>query len=204
MKKWFILRFLLLVWLASQFHKSALLAIIVLPLCYIKDLKKFTTVIAAGTVLSLVFRNYLFQYIKTLFDKDSFNLVAGLHIGSNVIFMTVLAVYFLLTLLIERNNLLSPTDDQKDLLAQNELFYKIYLIGIMAAVFFGMETSARSFMYFAQAIFVLLPNSTISLTDKSVALFKFVFAIFFVCFFFANTLIPNNFDIVPYQFFWNN
>lgn len=201
-KKWYILRFLLLVWIASQFHKSALIAIIVLPLCSIKDLRAFTAVVVVGTVISLFLRSSLFQYIKLIFGKDTFNLDAGLHIGSNVFFMTVLAAFFLLALYFMRNNLSFATNEKKFWVAQNELLYKIFLIGIMAAVFFGMETSARSFMYFTQAIFVLLPNSTLSLTRKSAVLFKFVFVAFFVWFFFTNTLIPNNFDIVPYRFYW--
>lgn len=202
-KKWYILQFLLLVWVASQFHKSALIAIIVLPLCAIKNLKIFTAVIAAGTILSLALRNYLFQYIKTLFGKDTFSLSAGLYIGSNTIFMVALAAFFLLTLCIMKNNLSSVTDEEKYWLVQNELLYKIFLIGIMAAVFFGMETSARSFMYFAQAIIILLPNSTLGLTRRSAMLFKLVFAVFFVWFFYTNSLSSGGFDIVPYVFFWN-
>lgn len=203
-KKRYIFRFLLLVWIASQFHKSALICVIILPLCRIKDLNIFTAVIAAGTMLSLVLRNYLFQYIKVLFGKDTFSLNAGLYIGSNVFFMVVLAAFFLLALRIMRINFQAGTEEQKQRLTQNELLYQLFLIGIMAAVFFGLETSARSFMYFAQVIFILLPNSTLSLTRKSAALFKLVFSIFFIWFFYTNSLSNGGFDIVPYVFFWNN
>lgn len=201
-KKGYLIKYLLLIWIASEFHKSAWVCILILPLLYLNDLYVYTVVIAAGTTVSLLLRNVLFRYIKDFFDKETFRLGVGLHFGGNFFFIMVLAAFFLVSLNTQRNRLNILAENSEQQLSQNMLLYKLFLLGILLSVFFGNETSARSFMYYIQAIILLVPNVASGLTQKSVILYKTAFVIFLIWFFFANTLIPNNFDIVPYRFFW--
>lgn len=202
-KKMYMLWYVLLILLAMTFHKSAIICFAILPLMLIKDIKWCSIIVVAATIVSLSLRNTLFPFIKQLFDKDSFNTNAALHIGANVIFMVIMAVYFLYVLNIgEKESGFNLEFYNGIFIENNKLLYKIFLIGILLAIFFGNETTARSFMFFSQSLIILLPNTLFYLEKKSSIILRMLFVAFFVYFFVTNTLIANNFDIVPYKFYW--
>lgn len=202
-KKMYMLWYVLLILLAMTFHKSAIICFAILPLMLIKDIKWCSIIVVAATIVSLSLRSTLFPFIKQLFDKDSFNTNAALHIGANVIFMVIIAVYFLYVLNIgEKESGFNREFYNGIFIENNKLLYKIFLIGILLAIFFGNETTARSFMFFSQSLIILLPNTLFYLEKKSSIILRMLFVAFFVYFFATNTLIANNFDIVPYKFYW--
>lgn len=202
-KKMYLFWYFLIILLAMTFHKSAIICFAILPLMLIKDIKWYSIIIFVATIISLVLRNVLLPYIKQLFDKDSFNTNAALHIGANVIFMVIMAAYFLYVLNIgEKESGFNWEFYNGIFIENNKLLYKIFLIGILLAIFFGNETTARSFMFFAQSLIILLPNTLFYLEKKSSIILRMLFVAFFVYFFVTNTLIANNFDIVPYKFYW--
>ena len=202
-KKMYMLWYVLLILLAMTFHKSAIICFAILPLMLIKDIKWYAIIIVVATIVSLSLRSTLFPFIKQLFDKDSFNTNAALHIGANVIFMVIMAAYFLYVLNIgEKESGFNWEFYNGIFIENNKLLYKIFLIGVLLAIFFGNETTARSFMFFAQSLIILLPNTLFYLEKKSSIILRMLFVAFFVYFFVTNTLIANNFDIVPYKFYW--
>lgn len=202
-KKNRILWYILLIVIAMQFHKSAAICLAIIPLMLIKDIKWCSIVVVAATIVSLTLRSTLFPFIKQLFDKDSFNTNATLHIGANVIFMVVMAIYFLYVLNIGEKESGSNREFYDGIFVENnKLLFKMFLLGILLALFFGNETSARSFMFFAQSLIVLLPNTMVYLEKKSSMILRTLCTAFFIYFFITNTLIANNFDIVPYKFYW--
>lgn len=199
--------YIILVLVAATFHKSAYIALVFLPLVMIRSISWYTASMVAATGVSLLFRTYLFSYIKNLFDKDSFSLSAGLHIGGNIIFMCAVAIFALFVN--KKQNSLNKKNGKDDSakcvvkLNADEFMLKAFMFGIVLAIFFGNETSARSFMFFSQAIMILIPNLSLKFDEKSRFLFKGAFVLFFIVFFYFNTLTGSNFDIVPYSFFWN-
>ncbi len=202
-KKMYLFWYVLLILLAMTFHKSAIICFAILPLMIIKDIKWYSVIVAVGTIISLALRSVLLPYIKQLFDKDSFNTNAALHIGANVIFMLIMAVYFLYVLNIgEKGNGYDREFYDGIFVENNELLFKIFLLSILLALFFGNETSARSFMFFSQSLIILLPNTLLYLEKKSSMILRTLCIAFFIYFFITNTLIANNFDIVPYKFYW--
>ena len=202
-KKMYLFWYVLLILLAMTFHKSAIICFAILPLMLIKNIKWYSVIVALITIISLALRSALLPYIKQLFDKDSFNTNAALHIGANVIFMVIMAVYFLYVLNIgEKGSGYNREFYDEVFVENNELFFKIFLLSILLALFFGNETSARSFMFFSQSLIILLPNTLFYLEKKSSIILRMLFVAFFVYFFATNTLIANNFDIVPYKFYW--
>ena len=202
-KKMYLFWYFLIILLAMTFHKSAIICLAILPLMLIKDIKWCSIIVVAATIVSLSLRSTLFPFIKQLFDKDSFNTNAALHIGTNVIFMVVMAIYFLYVLNIgEKESEFDREFYNGIFIENNKLFFKIFLLSILLALFFGNETSARSFMFFSQSLIILLPNTLFYLEKKSSIILRMLFVAFFVYFFATNTLIANNFDIVPYKFYW--
>jgi len=195
--------YVLLVLIAASFHKSAYIALVFLPVVWIKSISFYTITMAFGTVFSLFSRRYLFSYIKELFGKESFSVNAGLHIGGNILFMLavcILGLYFNnIRYCVSENDLIKKIESTDS----DRFMLKCFMFGIVLAVFFGEETSARSFMFFSQSMMILIPNLSLKFDKKSVFAVKIVFIVFFIIFFYFNTLKANNFDIVPYRFFWN-
>ena len=84
----------------------------------------------------------------------------------------------------------------------DEAQIKWFLLSAMIMLVFGADTSVRSYMLYSQVIMVQLPNSILCWKNKDRLIINAVLTLFFVAFFFTNSLLPNNFDIVPYKFFW--
>ena len=208
-KKRKILYCFILFYIASLFHKGAYICYIALLFYMIKDIVIYTFCVVIGSMISLFARNYLFVTIKTIFEKDSFNLNSGLYIGLNLIVLIVLSVVFLYVNIYAKNRnsgLVQGETDKKWLILNNadaeDLFLKLFLLSIMVLIFFGYETSARSYMYFNQVIFILLPNSFRKISGNKPLAVGMILIILLVAFFVENTLLSNSFDIVPYSFYW--
>lgn len=204
--KWYILKFVLIVMLASTFHKSALLCLILLPLVSIKNLRKYTILLTGVGIFSLAVRNYLLQYVKVLFSKDTMNAGATMYIGLNIIFLFIITLFMLYIQFHElgKERIFARYTDAT-IIVYNKIdthLSKIFMFSIVVALFFGSDTSARSFMYFMQVIVVLLPNIIYKLETKSRMLVSIVFIVFFCVFFYRNSLSGGGFDIIPYKFFW--
>lgn len=205
-KKFNVLKYIFFVTLAAFFHKSAVVCYLFALMVPIKSIKKYTTVVVVVTMGSLLIRNNIFQFIKGFFEKESFKLSAGMYFGGNIIFLLSLAVLFLIVQARqEPRNTLSGYE-QLEIESQkykvDDVNIKMFLISIMLALFFGSETSARSYMFLNQVLILQLPNCINKFEAKSKLLLNLFFYAFFIVFFFTNTLLANNFDIVPYRFFW--
>lgn len=198
--------YVLLVLIAASFHKSAYIALVFLPVVAIPSLSWYTASMIFGTIIGLLSRRYLFAYIKNLFGKESFSLDAGLHIGGNIVFMVAIVAFAVYVLYMQNKAnsgvYAANTPEKTENFKIYNFMLKVFMFGIVLAMFFGEETSARSFMFFSQSIMVLIPNLCNAFDKSSKIILKSIFVLFFVIFFYFNTLNANNFDIVPYRFFW--
>ena len=178
-----------------------------IALVSINDLKKYTMVLTGLGVFSLIARNWMLQYIKVLFSKDTMNAEATMYIGGNIIFLFALSLFMLYIQFHEiwRDRAITDNIDST-ITTQNTLdFYlnKIFMFSIVIALIFGSDTSARSFMYFMQVIVVLLPNMIYKLETKSRMLVSVVFIVFFCVFFIGTRFQEGGFDIYLTIFFGN-
>ena len=195
-RRYKILYFILIILIASLFHKGAYICYIVLLLLYIKNIVYFSISLFAVSVISLSIRKYLFVHIKTFFGKQSFSTDANLYIGLNIIFLIIVGISFLIIQIQE-----DKIEDIQPNKITNIYLLKLYLTSISIALFFGQETSARSFMYLNQSFFVLLPNYINKFSKKNQLFISSLFISFFLCIF-INALLANSFDIIPYKFYW--
>lgn len=196
--------------IAVTFHSGAFICYLFLVTSYIKTMLMYIVAVCGLTVVVFFTRNLFMQYIKVLFEKDSMNENAGLYIGLNFLFTFALSVVFVYCYVMKKkrystiyNKLNSEEKAQEDFLMKtDETNIKLFLLGITAMILFGSDTAARSYMLLSQTVVVLLPNSLNAFDKDNKRIIKLIVVGFFVVFFFTNTLIPNNFDIVPYKFFW--
>lgn len=200
------IKYVLLTLFAATIHQSALIALVFLPLVYfVKSLRWYIVVITLGTVLGFAVRKDLFGVIALLFGRDSFDTNIGLHIGGNIVFMSLIAIicvyefYSAERIESQYEALKNPIEIQRD-----TFLLKVFMFGILLSAFFGDATAARSYMYFSIVAIALIPNMCAKFTSKSKVILEFAFVVFFIVFFYFNTLKANNFDIVPYRFLWEN
>lgn len=204
MKKIPLLAYMLLLTLATQFHKAAYIGFLYVPFHFVKSWKMYFGAAAGISILFLFGRGTIMSYVKEYFEKDSMNAEAGVYIGLNLAFLLGLAVVFALG----AYNRAVLSRSQSRALAENDMKLqamqdKMFLLSIATLFLFGSDTSVRSYMLLNQVIITHLPNCIHNVFNKkSEQLAAGVFYLFFVVFMFTNTLLGGGFDIVPYRFFW--
>lgn len=197
--------YILIIFLASLFHKSAFICYLILPFLFIKSVIVYSIFLLLGSVTSLFLRRYLFVLIKEFFEKDSFTVDAKFYIGLNFIFLLILAVFFVyvqFTTKTKQSKESLKNWEIIDNIQTDDLLLKLYLLSIVIALFFGSETSARSYMYYNYTIILLLPNCILKFAKNKHLQYDFFLVLFLIVFFVRYTLLGSNFDIVPYRFFW--
>lgn len=204
MKKFSIVVYALVVALATQFHKASFICFLYIPFHFMKSWKVYYSAIAVTAVIILVGRGAIMSFVKDFFEKDSMNPDAGLYIGMNLIFQIGLAAMFALG----AHNRAIWAERQPERVTETDMRLqgiqdKMLLLSVVTMLLFGSDTSVRSYMLLNQVIITHFPNCIHNIFNKkSEQMMVGIFCVFFVVFMFTNTLLANNFDIVPYQFFW--
>ena len=127
------------------------------------------------------------------------NLAAGLYFGGNLIFILGCVLIVAVVCIKAERGIYCINEDSYTWMMD---YSKLFFMSIPLCFLFGSETSVRSVMYLTQLITVLLPECFAIFTKQSRRLAGIGCSMFFVAFFTANTLLANNFDIIPYRFFW--
>ena len=187
--------------LASTFHKGAFVCLLFIPLSYIKSMTSYTFTVSILTVVSFLLRSKIMVLVNDFFKEDKINEQADVYIGLNFVFILALSVYFVFSYFARVKN--KDKTEAVDLPTRaDEIQIKWFLLSVMIMLVFGLDTSVRSYMFYSQVLMVQLPNSMDCWKKKDRMILNMGLIAFFVIFFFTNSLIPNNFDIVPYKFFW--
>lgn len=202
-KKHSIPLFLFLILLGVQIHESLYIGLLILPVYYLlKRTSDFILLTIAGVVVCLFFRGPLLTLIKDLFNKSNLNTSAGLHVGGNILFLSAISIFSFYAYGVHRKSV-GLSDTEYSHIYRKELFMlKCYVLGLVMALFFGEETTARSYMYFSQTGMVLIPNLCRKMDKTGVRILEFMFVVFYIVFFYFISLKANNLDMVPYKFFW--
>ena len=190
---------------AAQFHKAAWICLIFLAFMILRSLKSYILAVAFSVVALTFARGAILNIIKDFFEKESMNEDASFYFGLNSIFTLALIVLFLVSYYnLARSNKFNSLSERDKFLVKrnNEINLKLFVLALPIIILFGADTAALSYMMFSQVMIAQLPNAISSWNEKDKAIMKTVFVVFFIIFFFTNTLLPNNFDIVPYYFFW--
>ena len=218
-----IIKYIILVTVAVLVHKSAFAAYFLLPLLWIKNIKIVSGLVVLMSVGGIVVRSTVLSFIKLVFIKESLNVNSSLYIGGNLIFLAGLAAFFVLVEVIREKQAQNELEENESHESYNAIlgrkrnevgmalnydyqnvFVKSFVLSIFFMVIFGMENAARCYMILNQVIIISLPNVFEQLESKSRRIAIFGCCVFMLAFFYTNTLLANNFDIVPYQFFWSN
>lgn len=209
--KWKFLKYIALVTLAVSFHSAAFIAYFAIIALLIPSIRAYSLLLFAGSGAMLFMRGPVLSFIKAWASKDSMNASAAIYIGGNFIFIAFIGILFLFSVIRRQRNIccIHASDSNnaelmyfEESVNRDALLTKIFLMSIPFLLLFGADNSVRSSMLLSQVLMVLLPNSLDCFSVSSQKMVRIALVVFLIVFFFTNTLVPNNFDIVPYQFFW--
>lgn len=219
-KKFPLLKFVILIVIATLFHKGAYICYVFVIAYLIKSLRLFYfgTFIGLGTLLLI--RGRLLEWVRDWFEKDTMDTGAGLYIGLTFIMTFLLSILFTWYLYylfedINKEDNRQNNEDLTDSLDNNKHnitfhyytnvnFVKLYLIGFADLILFGSSTGVRSYMFMNQVLLILLPNTLNSKPLRSKGILEFIVSSVFVGFYISDLIVSGGFDIVPYKFFWQN
>ncbi len=198
-------KYLLLIFIATQFHLSA---IIMLPIWFVRKVKLsqrrrivllFTTVIVSFLLKNIVVKIIFYlnigerysQYINRVGESSTNILV--------IIF--VIGITFVSTMLFEKSKLKGYKNISEEYLFN--FFYLMSCINIMIIIFSqNIDILSRFGYYFFVCNLILLPNAIFTIKEKSLRLIAFLSALVVSIALFIITTPGDNLMIDQYLFFW--
>ena len=192
--------FILLVLLASLFHRSAIVLLLLLPLQVVDINWKSLSVLLITGLLLFLFAEKFLQVIATFLGKTSFydeNFMGSNYFGALVQFLfelTLCIVYFNYVCLSHRSGRLHM-DSQMELV----FGWSLLLWLLLSAVGMKVEIVSRFSYYFAPLILCALPISLRVPTKKEALLVGYVLMVIAIVYFIViEALRPEWHGIVPY------
>lgn len=192
--------FIAVVWLASLFHGTALIFLILILLNRIQLGKKFVVFLSFATLIGFVFFDRIFSVILQLFPTYSYYVNSSYMDGTarlatvlNIV-VNIVVVFFIYFNGFERNNV-------------NSLMFNSLLVGIAITIIsLRFSLLDRVSDFFTVYSIILLPNS-IGYTKNNSRLRLFLTYILLICFLIYYVVIivyrPDWNRVYPYEFFWN-
>ena len=187
--------------IAYYFHKGAVIGII-LPFIF-KFKKTILVLIVSLLVLSLLmmFRNQILSLLKVFFERESINTHAKIYVGANAISLIAIlaaSILFYQVSLVKNNN----QNSASLIIGKEHEFLNMMIIGVGLMLFLGLDTTARSSMFYLLAITIVIPNMLVHFDKRSSLFVELIAVVFFVSYFLLNIFINNRFAMLPYRFFW--
>lgn len=207
-----LLKYILCVLLASMFHKSALLSMVFIPFFYFRNYKISIGLLTLFGLVAVLFRENIITFIGSVANRK-LDSSSGIYFGWNIVFLIMSGFFFLYSVSLQGNeynsqNLsyfaLSNESGERKKYAINIIFIEVFFVGLVVYFIFGFTTLLRATQYASITIIVLFSNAIKKLNYKVGMIFKMFFIAYLLFFFSYKTLYENNFDIVPYAFFWSN
>lgn len=191
-----LIKFSLIVIVASMFHSSAILFILAYPLANIRKIEKMTLIIFLGFMFNLISNHLILRLLVKLpvlqqYDTYIFNEEYGTTGTTTLlIYLSILILFFVL-----KNKILSK--DKHMYLA-----YNLSVVGVaITALSFSFANIFRIGYYFVFPIITLLPGAINTSFDKKSQLIINAIVITFLVLQFI--IIGPGAGTDNYQFFWN-
>ncbi len=195
---WSFVKFALIVYIASLFHSSAIVAI---PLWFVKKLKfnkNLTVVILIAAFVGFVFKSQLASFVikfaASISDKyETYNTIESGNAGFMLYLMMLVSVIFgfmLKTFLYEKDNAF--------------FFYSLCIMLLIFPAVQGGEGIMRIYYYFYIFMIVYIPNMIESIKKEEhfyLKLFVLMLYIGVGLYCFRSDILHNIYGVVPYRFF---
>ena len=188
-KRWW--KFILLVLLATTFHASALLFLVVLPLVKLKTNFKSFVIVAVAAIVAVLLLPNLFELVN-MWINDDYALNQGADSGGVVAICIYLVIIFFGLLFGDKT----------------EKFFSFYIyLTLIAATCMIMRNTVSTIVervaqYFAFGQMAVIAHSTKKFADANTKLFAYTA----ICFLMLGVAVykASYSILIPYNFFWSN
>lgn len=182
-----LIKYAISVIVASLFHSTAILGILIYPMYHIKYKKKNISLIIGSTIFIMVFFDSIFPIIAKLLNRaDLYNSMIGDAKIANFISFLIFLVFYIFSLIVIPKN--------KKIECNFYLYSFIFSFSIYA-ISINMAVLSRACQYFAIFSIIALPNIINNYIKNKRLIYNFV-----VCFF----LIMYASTIMLYRPEWNS
>lgn len=188
-----IIKYLLIVLIAAQIHKSAYICIFIL--IFVRWSHSLILYIFCP-VVTLLFRPFILPIITLISGKDVSN---GVQVGGNLIFYITLLLLPIIFIIIKNDGKLSMTS-MHDMFYCNNLSMKMIYFSILIMLLAGESTFNRVANYGLFFVTILLPNSLEGLDKNTRVVSKSLLFIFLLAYFWIYKLSANELNMLPYIF----
>jgi Gpi18-like mannosyltransferase len=187
-----LIKFLLTVLVASLFHQSALVFLIVYPLAKIKITKSYLLTITSMGILALFFGDKIINLFISFYDRNQI-IVTGQGYGmfAMLLILTAIGLFFY------------KYAKQKD--PAITLFCHLMLMATFLQIFsFHLSIFVRVVSFFSVHMIIFIPNIISSISSKWLRFVGSILTVIFAFAFYMYFLSGNPSGTVPYFFLWGN
>lgn len=192
------IKFLTLVFIASQIHSSAYIFFLVFMIIKTKITWKTCWLYIVIPIVIFILRSQIYSFIYIYLKPVN---EGNIDIGGNIIFLIANVICGILFLYIKyKDDKFVGFSDKDEKLAD---FIRILYAAILIHLFTSGTSLSRLASYLQIFIILLLPNCISMLKIKQAVAFKLIVYVFLIFYFYQFAYVPNSLDILPYSFFWN-
>lgn len=193
---------LLLIILASTIHQSALVFFVV-PVINMFRREEVSLLFNVIIIIGCYFlRSYIWQFINQIIRPMGSD--GGVLLGGNFLFLIIVAIFMWYTLYAKNNSLqgLMPATEFVEPRYKDAFYVRIAIISLVANILLSNSTMLRANMYFSLFLIVSLPHMFRYYEKQSRLIISSIITVVLVYLFVSDTLVPNQFNLCPYLFFW--
>lgn len=184
-----IVKFCLIVLLASTFHLSALVFLLAYPMYYSKLDSKYLFFIIFAFIICLLFRNQIFVFLSKLYKGEEINIEETNAYMTLIVFAGIVILSYIF-------------DSKKD--GKTSSIRNLIVIATFLQIFSSVSNVAmRAGMYYSIYITILIPNLIEEQRDKKIKYVAYPIVIMIFSYTFIKNMMSNYLNVADYSFFWN-
>lgn len=186
-----VLIYYLIILLASFVHRGVLVCIFIPILFLVHNKNKFVMTLLPLYSLLVMFRGQLMTMLLNFFGRemmDSFSMYFGFN-------SFVLLMIFLVLIVYEQMFKINYKFSEN-------IFILMLIMGLLIGVYFGTNSTARSYMYYVFPLLILIPKILSIFDEKSKIIVNIIVISLLILYFMDSIINDNNYDILPYKFYW--
>lgn len=187
-------RFLLIVTLATLFHRSAFILLVLYPLYHVKITKKWLFVVIPSFVAIFVFNRSIFSFL-TSFLADYYEGQIK-ETGAYGMLILLLLLSFYSFVIADEAQIDDSTRGMRNILllaTALQMFAPLHMLAMRMNYYF---------LLFVPLAIPKIAHRSPSRYYRLVIISKYVMVVFFFAYFFINAPRANSLDTFPYKFFW--
>lgn len=198
-------KYILIVLIAAQIHKSAYVFLAVYFVIKIKLTIKSSVAYIGVPIALLAFKSQFYGIINAYFmavQESSASLGGNLLVYiASIVLTGFVWIYYK-----RYNKIVTEEETSSSGLAgyfsDTGLSMRMIYVGIVLQLFGAGTVLTRMAQYFQIFLLVLIPNNLVRLDLKSRAIVKTILYLLAIMYFVRYSLVPDPLDIVPYEVFW--